>query len=69
MGLSGPALLGLRTNWGSMVGVSDMVTCPRISRGTGEVNASCPARFMTDQVELVWVEGFPGLKPGNAVRR
>lgn len=69
MGLSGPALLGLRTNWGSMVGVSGMVTCRHISRGTGEVNASCPARFMTGQVELVWVEGFPSLKLWNAVRR
>jgi hypothetical protein len=31
--------------------------------------ASCPARFMTGQVELVWVEGFPGLKLWSAVRR
>jgi hypothetical protein len=49
----GPELLGLRTSWGLAVGVYGMVTCRRISRGTGEVNASCPARFMTDQLDLV----------------
>lgn len=37
VGPSGPALLGLRTNWGAMVGVGGMVTCGRISRETGEV--------------------------------